>query len=105
MHYNIEYRVIDMQIVRYNASKKKKHRENIHRLFYIQFLSFKDAKSGNRVKYYLKECMSNKNLETAENINGIALVFADHRPHQSMHNFHAFSFAWCPTFRYVELTI
>lgn len=49
--------------------------------------------------------MSNKNLETAENINGIALVFADHRPHQSMHNFHAFLFAWCPTFRYVELTI
>lgn len=33
--------------------------------------------------------MSNKNLETAENINGIALVFADHRPHQLMH-FHAF---------------
>lgn len=48
--------------------------------------------------------MSNKNLETAENINGIALVFADYRPHQPMH-FHAFSFAWWPTFRYVEFTI
>lgn len=94
-----------MQIVRYNASIKKKPQREYSQTILYTVLSFKDAKSGNRVKYYLKECMSNKNLETAENINGIALVFADHRPHQSMHNFHAFSFAWCPTFRYVELTI
>lgn len=46
-----------------------------------------------------------KILRQAENINGIALVFADHSSHQSMHNFHAVSFAWWPTFRYVELTI
>lgn len=38
VHYNIEYRVIDMQIVRYNASiKKKTQREYSQTILYTVF--------------------------------------------------------------------